>query len=235
MIHLRYNLRTIRSKQYVEIDREKAPLVIFRAPCGPVQMHPWADLASAMKFIGTLGQLENPDPPWVKHLLDSLSTAPTRAQLVPILNGYADLYQMMLYFIPCNDQEVTDQQDIATYEGISSQTEQTPHYQRIGFIMFNFERSSFAPLYIIDEDNRPRTLFNRDDQNILDHVGNFIWMHNGRRHFWSNLCVDLPVSFIRDVQTERFDVDWILLWSRNRFVLFVALDVDAMITVNVFW
>jgi hypothetical protein len=139
-----------------------------------------------MKFIGHAVQFENSNQAWMKDLLGSFSTGARRDQLVHILNGYADLYQMVLYFIPCNDQEFTDTQDIATYQGTAPQAGQRPPYQRNAFIMFNFERALFAPLYVTDNEDRPKTLFTIDEQSMVDHVCEFLLMHNGRRYFSRN-------------------------------------------------
>jgi hypothetical protein len=123
-----------------------------------------------MKFIAKHGRTENRSPIWMRRTLDRISCTATSEQLIHILNGYADLYELVLYLIQINDNVPVDQTDIRTFGGTSSNIEQQKRHRNIAFIMYNSENFLFTPLYATHSDGHPQTCFAADDQILMDCV-----------------------------------------------------------------
>ena len=143
-------------------------------------------LSDCMKFIAVNGHRMNPSLSWVHTLLDSLTTNPTMEQLSHLLNGYADLYQMRINLTPCNDRGIIDRNAFDTYQGTAIPSEGLSCYGIISFIMYNYERSQFAPLYLIDNNKQIQSCFSVKEESIVLHMHSFICMYDGKSHFRSN-------------------------------------------------
>jgi hypothetical protein len=107
---------------------------------------------------------------YVRRTLDRLSPTATTEQLNHILNGYADLYKLGLYFIDVMAEAPIDEKNIRIFGGTSSNIEQRNRHRNIAFIMYNVELSLFAPLYVTHSDGHPQTCFVADDERITDHI-----------------------------------------------------------------
>ena len=107
---------------------------------------------------------------YVRRTLDRLSPTVTSEQLNHILNGYADLYKLQLYFIDVIAEAPIDEKNVRLFNGISSNIEQRNRHRNKAFIMHNAEPSLFAPLYVTHSNGHPQTCFAADDERILDHI-----------------------------------------------------------------
>jgi hypothetical protein len=144
--------------------------IFARSWIGSVQKHSWEDLPNCMKFIAKNGCAGNRSIIWARRTLDHLSPTATPEQLIHILNGYADLYKLVLYVIWINDNILVGEKDIRTFSGTSSDIEQQKRHRNIAFIMYNSENSTFAPLYTTHKDGHPQTCFATDDERIIDNI-----------------------------------------------------------------
>lgn len=175
--------QSLKYKILLTILIERIPFYIFcRLWVSPVRAHSWTDLPKCMKFIAKNGCTENRSLIWARRTLDRLSPTATLEQLIHILNGYADLYKLVLYFIQINNNVPVGQSDIRTFGGTSSNTEQQKRHRNIALIMFNPENSLFTPFYATHSDGHPQTCFATDDENIMDRICHLIrgWNHESK-------------------------------------------------------
>jgi hypothetical protein len=137
---------------------------------GPAQPPSWTNLPKCMNFIAKNGCTLNSSLIWARRTLDRLSPTATTEQLNHILNGYADLYKLVLCFIHVTADVPVKKDDIQSFTGTSSNIEQRKRHRNQAFIMYNGETSLFAPLYVTHSDGRPQTCFAPDDEGISDHI-----------------------------------------------------------------
>ena len=173
------------SLKYVILLSIVFKLVLFyifvRSWTGPIRKHSWGDLPKCIKFIAKNGCGENCSAIWMQRTLDRLSPTATPEQLIHILNGYADLYKLVLYIIWVNDNILVDQKDIRTYCGTSSKREQAKRHRNVAYIMYNSQNSIFAPLYTTHEYGHSQTCFASDDERINDDIASLLrqWNQEG--------------------------------------------------------
>jgi len=153
-----------------------------RSWVGPVRVHLWTNLPKCMKFIAKNGCTENRSLIWARRTLDRISPTATPGQLIHILNGYADLYKLVLYFIQINNKVPVDQEDIRVFGGTSSNIEQQKRHRNIAFITFDTESSLFTTFYTTHSDGHPQTCFATDDGNITDQICHLLrgWNHESK-------------------------------------------------------
>ncbi|CAF4523380.1 unnamed protein product [Rotaria sp. Silwood1] len=144
----------------------------------PVEMDPWTDLSKCMKFIARNGCTGKCRPIWMQRTLDCISRTATPKQIVHILNGYADLYNLELNIIQFTDDLPIYNNDIRAYRGTSSKIKRQKHHRNIVYIMYDSKKSLFAPWYATHADGRPQTCFAADDEIIMDHIVKLIKERN---------------------------------------------------------
>jgi hypothetical protein len=127
-----------------------------------------------MRFIAENGCTENQSLVWVKNTLNGISLTATPEQLIHILDGYADLYKISFHFIQATDNVLIKDGDTQMFCGTLSDDEQHTRHRNIAFIMYNPDKSSFAPLYVTHRDGNPQTCFAADDERITDHIADLI-------------------------------------------------------------
>jgi len=123
-----------------------------------------------MKFIAENGRIRIRSRIWAQPTLDLISSTATPEQLGHILNGYADLYKLVLYFIKIKSDIPVSESDICTFGGASSNIEQQKRHRKIAYIMCNSENFSFTTFYATHSDGRPQTCFDTDDEKIMDNI-----------------------------------------------------------------
>lgn len=175
--------------------------IFSRSWTGPVRTHVWTDLSKCMKFISKHGCTENRSLIWARRTLELISCTATAEQLIHILNGYADLYKLVLYFvkIKINDGVPIDSTNICTFGGTSSKIKQQKRHRNIAFIMFNADNSLFAPLYVTHNDGYPQTCFASDDENIIDHIAESFHRLNQESKVMTNKLMNVYSALIKHV------------------------------------
>jgi hypothetical protein len=150
-----------------------------------------------MKFIAKNGCIGNRSHLWMQRTLDRLSPTTTPEQLIHILNGYADLHKLVLYFIQINDNVPINGNDIRTFRGTSSTIAQEKRHRNIAFIMYKSEDSLFTSLYTTHTDGRPQTCFNTDDERITDDISDLFRRWNDGSKIREDKLMNLFSVFIQ--------------------------------------
>ncbi len=153
--------------------------VIYRSWAGDAETHLWTSLPECMRFIAENGCTENQSLAWVKNTLNGISSTATSEQLIHILNGYADLYEITIEFIQATDNVLINyDDDVQKFCGTLSDDEQQKRHRNKAFIMYNPDTSLFAPLYVTHLDGNRQTCFVADDGCINGHISDLIFRLN---------------------------------------------------------
>ncbi|CAF0835645.1 unnamed protein product [Rotaria sordida] len=140
---------------------------------GPIQYRLLCCLSECMDFIATYGCIENSYAVEMRCTLDRKSANMTKEELPCLLDGYADLFQIIFKVIPFDDNSIGDDNQISTFVGVSVNGEQS-EYQNFAFIMYHYRQNLFAPFYVTTTDGSLKTCFSMNDESIIRDISNFL-------------------------------------------------------------
>jgi hypothetical protein len=148
----------------------------------PVEIGPLTRLDECMNFMAKNGCLENSSAIGMRRVLDRISSNMTKEQLPDVLDGYADLFQIILQVIPFADNMIINDTQISTFTGVSGIDEHR-EYQSYVYIMYNYEQKVFAPLYVAHANGQLQTRFPINDAHICQDMTEFIHKWNSKSKF----------------------------------------------------
>lgn len=128
------------------------------------------DLAQCMKFIKEYGVFSKKPLLWARRTLDHLSRNTKPEQLMHILNGYADLFQIVIYLIEYSSRTIINSENIRTFAGTSKKRIQKQRCRNIVYIAYYSEESLFSSIFAHGSDGKPQTCFDTADERISDYI-----------------------------------------------------------------
>ena len=137
----------------------------------PVQSNRWTNLAHCMKFVALHRMRQKPVLLWMRRTLNRLSRSLKAKQLCHLMNGYADLYKIVIYVINVEENVPISPSHVFSYSGTASKAKQEKRCRDLAYIMHKPSRSLFAPFYAMSTtDGSFKTTFKTDDMASLEHV-----------------------------------------------------------------
>ncbi|CAF1105784.1 unnamed protein product [Adineta ricciae] len=137
----------------------------------PVQSDRWTNLPQCMGFVAKYRMQKKPVELWMRQTLNRLSWFSKAEQLRHLMNGYADLYKIVIHVITVKDDMPIFRSDIVSYSGTASREKREHRRRDLAYIMHQPDRSLFAPFYAVSAtDDLRKTTFTTDDMDSLNHV-----------------------------------------------------------------
>ncbi|CAF1190374.1 unnamed protein product [Adineta ricciae] len=147
----------------------------------PVQSDRWTNLPQCMEFVAKYRMQKKPVQLWMRRTLNRLARFPEAKQLRHLMNGYADLYKILIYVINVKDDTPISLSDIVTYSGTASRQKRENRRRDLAYIMHKSDRSLFAPFYaVFATDDLLKTTFKTHDMDSLNHVDHLLKQINSK-------------------------------------------------------
>ena len=100
------------------------------------------------------------------------------------MNGYADLYRIVIYVINVTEDMPISRSDIVTYSGTASRKKRENRSRDLAYIMHKSGESLFAPFHAVSTtDDLLKTTFKTDDMAIVNHVSCLLNEINSKSKF----------------------------------------------------